>query len=279
MTSPWTMDTIPWNDFRPDLVDPAFVRVAKTAAMVEYNGGRYAGYLKRVFAGDAAFLPAVEEWGREETRHGEALARWAKLADPDFDFQASFNRFQTGYIAPLDGDVSVRGSRAGELIARCIVETGTSSFYTALSKASKEPVLASVAHWIAADEFRHYKLFYDTLKTYLDAEGLGKLGRLKVAAGRIGETEDDELAYAYYAANIDPSQHYDRKSCIDAYIGTVCRFYDEPIIRRGNAMILKAVGLPSNGMLAKLATRVASRFVKAKADRYDRAVETLSQAA
>lgn len=270
MSSPWTLDTIPWSEFRADLVDPALLRVAKTAAMVEYNGGHYAGYLERVFAGDERFIEAAKEWGTEETRHGEALARWAKLADPDFDFQASFARFQQGYVAPLDGDVSVRGSRAGELIARCIVETGTSSFYTALNRASKEPVLASIAHWIAVDEFRHYKLFYDTLKTYLDKEGLGRLGRLKVAVGRIGETEDDELSYAYYAANIDPSLPYDRKACGDAYIGTVCRFYDEPIIRRGNAMILKAVGLPANGLLAKIATRIVGRVVKGKAARYER---------
>jgi len=51
-----------------------------------------------------------------------------------------------------------------------MVETGTSSFYTAMSKASKEPVLAEIAHLIAADEFRHYKLFYDTLKSYLQKE-------------------------------------------------------------------------------------------------------------
>jgi len=270
MSSPWTLDTIPWREFRADLVDPALLRVAKTAAMVEYNGGRYSEYLERVFAGDDRFIAAVKNWGVEETRHGEALARWARLADPDFDFQASFARFRQGYVAPLDGDVSVRGSRAGELIARCIVETGTSSFYTALNRASREPVLASIAHWIAADEFRHYKLFYDTLKIYLDREGLGRLGRLRVAAGRIGETEDDELSYAYYAANIDPTEPYDRKACSDAYICTVCRFYDEPIIRRGNAMILKAVGLPANGMLVKIATRIADRVLKHKAARFER---------
>lgn len=270
MSSPWNLDTIPWSEFRADLVDPALLRVAKTAAMVEYNGGRYSEYLERVFAGNDRFIAAVRNWGAEETRHGEALARWARLADPDFDFQASFARFQQGYVAPLDGDVSVRGSRAGELIARCIVETGTSSFYTALNRASREPVLASIAHWIAADEFRHYKLFYDTLKTYLDEEGLGRLGRLRVAIGRIGETEDDELSYAYYAANMDPSQAYDRKACSDAYISTVCRFYDEPIIRRGNAMILKAVGLPANGMLVKIATRIAGQVLKRRAARFER---------
>ncbi|MEQ8266944.1 MAG: hypothetical protein RH982_07095 [Parvibaculum sp.] len=33
---------------------------------------------------------------------------------------------------PLDAVQSVRGSRGGELIARCVVESGTSSCYTAI---------------------------------------------------------------------------------------------------------------------------------------------------
>jgi rubrerythrin len=267
MQSPWTLDTIPWDDFRPDLVDPTFVRLVKAAALVEYNGGSYTTYLKRVFADDPAFQQKAEIWGQEEVRHGEALARWAKLADPEFDFQAAFARFTAGYTPPLDGDCSTRGSRSGELVARCMVETATSSFYTALSKAAQEPVLRAIAHWIAADEFRHYKLLYDTLKTYQAREGLGRLGRLRVAAGRIGETEDDELSYAYYAANVDPGEPYDRKRCAAAYLAPVYRFYDPATLRRGNAMVLKAVGLPSNGLLVKFGTAVAVRLLRSRAER------------
>ena len=56
---------------------------------------------------------------------------------------------------------SSRGSRCGELVARCIVETGTSSYDTALMDAVEEPVLKEICRNIAADELRHYKLFYD----------------------------------------------------------------------------------------------------------------------
>jgi len=54
----------------------------------------------------------------------------------------------------------VRGSRSGELIARCVVETGTSSYYTAIADATDEPLLKTYAGHIASDELRHYKLFY-----------------------------------------------------------------------------------------------------------------------
>ena len=86
-------------------------------------------------------------------------------------------------------------------MSRCIVETGTSSYYSALKDAVEEPVLKEVCRNIAADEFRHYKLFYTYLLRYLEAERIGSFGRFWAAASRIRESEDDELAFAYYAAN------------------------------------------------------------------------------
>ena len=96
----------------------------------------------------------------EEIQHGMALGRWAQLADPAWDFDAAFARFRAGYKLPLEATGSVRGSQAGEMMARCIVETGTSSYYSALKDATDEPVLKQICAKIAADEFRHYKLFY-----------------------------------------------------------------------------------------------------------------------
>ena len=112
--------------------------------------------------------------------------------------QAAFDRYRAGYQLPLDAEASVRGSRTGELIARCMVETGTSSYYTALADGTAEPVLKQICRHIAADEFRHFKLFYDHMKRYLARENIGLLRRLRIALGRIGESEDDELAYAWY---------------------------------------------------------------------------------
>src|SRR3546814_13918509 len=80
---------------------------------------------------------------------------------------------------------SVRGSRNGELVARCVVECGTSSFYSAIRDATDEPVLKAVAARIAADEFRHFKLFYDHLQRYQARRPMGRLRRLFVALTRI----------------------------------------------------------------------------------------------
>jgi hypothetical protein len=88
-----------------------------------------------VFHDDDGFRAVAGDWSLEEVQHGAALARWAKLADPSFDFDIAFKRFVDGYKIPIDVNASVRGSRCGELVARCIVETGTSSYYTALAEA------------------------------------------------------------------------------------------------------------------------------------------------
>jgi rubrerythrin len=252
----WTLDDIPWERFEPQKLDPELLRIVKAASLVEQNGADYARYLCGVFADDTAFQEVVQRWGEEEIQHGLALGRYAHLADPRFDHSDACARFTAGYRVDLEATASVRGSRTGELVARCIVETGTSSYYTALAEATDEPVLKAVCQRIAADELRHYKLFLTHLRRYLESEGLGTWGRLKIALGRIRESEDDELAFAYHAAN-DPSGAYDRKRAIRAYARRAYAVYRRHHIERGIAMVLKAAGLTPNGRINRVATGLA----------------------
>src|ERR1700757_1931825 len=159
----WTLDDIAWDRFDRSQLDPEIVRIVKAASLVEYNGGAYAHHLCRIFHDDRDFRRATRRWGEEEIQHGRALARWATLADPTYDFTAAFYRFQVGYRVDFDCDVSRRGSRSGEMIARCMVEIGTSSYYAALRDAVHEPVLKEICRRIAADEIRHYALFHEKL--------------------------------------------------------------------------------------------------------------------
>jgi hypothetical protein len=238
----WTLDDIPWDRFDPALVDPDQEKIARAAAMVEHNAADYVAYLENVFGDDEEFLAVARVWGGEEVQHGLALARWAHMVDPGFDFPARFAAFREGFKLDVDVEASVRGSRSGELVARCMVEVGTSSYYAALGDAVEEPVLKAICRKIATDELRHYKMFYDHLKRYLEREGLNRLQRLRVAFGRIMETEDDELSYAYYAAN-NQGEPYDRGACNRAYMRRAFRYYKDPHVDRGLAMIFKAVGL------------------------------------
>ena len=253
----WSPDDIPWDQFDPSKVDPDIVPVIKAASLVEFGGLTYVKYLCNVFHDDAEFQKIVRRWGEEEVQHGTVLARWAKLADPDFDFDAAYKRFTDGYKIDTDQATSIRGSRAGEMIARCIVETGTSSHYASLRDVTDEPVLHEICHRIMVDELKHYKIFYANIRANLKHEGLGFWGRLRVALSRIRESEDDELAYAYYAANNDPSVPYDKGRCNRAYSRRAFAAYRRHHVERVTAMVFKAAGLTPHGWLNRQATKLA----------------------
>jgi hypothetical protein len=266
----WTLDNIPWERFDRDKLDPEIIRIVKAASLVEFNGGAYARHLCQIFHDDPDFQQNARRWGEEEIQHGQALARWAELADPGFDFAAAFGRFQAGYQVDFDCEVSRRGSRSGEMIARCMVEVGTSSYYTALRDAVQEPVLREICRNIAADEFRHYKLFYKNLTRCLERERIGFWSRLRIAARRIAESEDDELAYAYYAAN-ETERVYDRRHFRRAYARRAYAVCREDHVGHGITMIFKAVGLSPYGLLARATTRLVWLVMRSRASRLAKA--------
>ena len=264
----WRIDEVAWDGFDPAKVDASVVPLVKAAAMVERNGTDYAIYLNRVFHDDPDFREDADNWAVEEVQHGDALGKWAMLADPGWDFRIAFDRYRAGYQIPLDADASIRGSRTGELIARCMVETGTSSYYTALAEASSEPVLQQICRLIAADEFRHFKLFYDHMRRYLGREHIGMLRRLRIAAGRITESEDDELAFAYHCGNEPTGLSYDHGRCIAAYMAGAMSVYRFRHIERGMGMIFKAVGLPPRGRLSDVSAQLAWRLMQRRRRRF-----------
>lgn len=264
----WHIDELAWDSFDRSKLDPEIVPLIKAAAMVERNAADYVSYLTRVFQDDPDFRAAAEHWGVEETQHGDALGRWGELADPGWNFQEAFARYREGYKVDTNADATIRGSRTGELIARCMVETGTSSYYTALGEATQEPVLKIVCKLIAADEYRHFKLFYDHMKRYLARENLSFAKRLRVALGRIGESEDDELAFAYHCGNEPVGTPYDHGRCITGYMGHAMSFYRFHHIERGMGMIFKSIGLDPRGRLSDIAAKGAWKLLQWRRDRY-----------
>jgi rubrerythrin len=264
----WSLDDVPWDQFDAARVCPEILKVVKAAALVEYNAHDYGKYLSNVFHDDAEFLKEITQWVQEEVQHGEALGRWAEMADPTFNFQASFKNFVAGYKINTDVKESIRGSRSGELISRCIVETGTSSYYTALTDAVNEPVLKYICSAIAGDELRHYKLFYKNMKHYLEVEKLSPMERLKIGLSRIRESEDDELSFAYYSANFTSITKnmaandnggvvYNRKQFTEEYTVRAYTKYRAHHMDRVVSMVLKACGIGTQGVVAKAAAKLA----------------------
>jgi rubrerythrin len=258
----WRIEDVAWEQFDPSRVDPEIAALVKAAAMVERNGVDYGVYLNRIFRDDPDFRAAADNWAVEEVQHGDALGKWAMLADPEWDYEAAFARYREGYKINLATDTSIRGSLTGELVARCMVETGTSSYYTALAEATGEPVLQAVCRLIAADEYRHFKLFYDHMKRYLAREKISFWRRLRIAIGRVGESEDDELAYAYYCGNLSAETPFAHGPCTAAYMGRAMSFYRFRHIERGMGMMFKAIGLKPRGRLSELSARLAWRLLQ-----------------
>jgi rubrerythrin len=266
----WTMEDIHWSLFDPEKVEASLLAAVKAAALVEYNAPDYVAYLKRVFAGAGAeFQASIEQWGREEAQHGRALGRWAEIADPSFKLEEAFARFRKGYTPAhfADGEGSVRGSRRGEMIARCVVESGTSSYYSAIRDATDEPVLKEIAGRIAADEYRHYKLFYDTLHAQAEPD-ISFWKKIWIALGRVRESDDDELAFSFYCANVPPEKEaatpYDRKKYSRMAGQASMTIYNRKHIQKLVQMVIKVVGANPHGWLANLAESLLWRRLAAK---------------
>ena len=261
----WRIEDLPWASLTPAAVDADLLKVVKAAALVEYNASVYADYLKKIFHDDAAFCAAADRWAVEEVQHGAALGAWAEKIDPTWSLETAMARFRAGYSPEhfINGATnSVRGSRAGEMVARCMVETGTSSYYSAIGEATTEPVLQEICKHIAADEFKHYKLFYDTLNKYLESEKMSRVKRLSIALGRIAESEDDELSYAFYAANENETTPYDRVTYNKAYLSRAYGYYRPKHLDRAVAMIFKACGFKPHTLGYKIATHLAWKRIE-----------------
>ena len=257
----WTLQDIPWHRFDPGRVDATVLTLAKSASLVESNSDDYGRYLRQVFAGDASWCAVIERWAAEEVQHGLALRRWCELADPSFDFAQAFERFTAKIRLPDGSAGSVRGSRTGELLARCVVECGTSTYYRSLCDRAQEPVLRSICTRIARDEFSHYRLFLDQSRRWMQREPISLLTRLQVVLGRMLEGEDDELAYAWHCS-LACAPEYRRRPVLGEYLVASLSVLRQEHLERGLGMAFRAAGISSSRRIMGMAGTLAMRLVR-----------------
>ena len=186
----------------PELVaDSGLMAILKTTALVESRADKYAEYLHAVFQErDDRWREAIERWNSEERLHGVLLHKLAEAADPAFDFDAAMRCYEASVPYHVCDGRSVRGSIAGELVARCVVEALASTFYRALreSLAPRMPAAAFAA--LARDEARHYGMFAAMLRE--EQKGPAALGRWRrcwTGLRRMTELGDQQIIGAYVA--------------------------------------------------------------------------------
>jgi hypothetical protein len=176
----WSLDDIPWTAIRREAVarNEALFYLVAASSLMESATDLYTANLIEFFADDDEIAAWLEDyWLPEELQHGKALRRYVEAAWPDFPWGPVREAFVEEF-RPFCNE-ALESARCLEMASRCVVEMGTASFYTGLSRASPDPVLAIVTGRIARDEVQHYKHFYRFFRKYREAE---RPGRCAVAA-------------------------------------------------------------------------------------------------
>ncbi len=115
---------------------------------------------------------------------------------PEFDWERAYRAFFVEYGRACTME-SLAETRSLEMVARCVVETGTSSFYRTLSEVTPEPVLKQITANISSDEVRHYKHFYRYFLDYKESERPGRVAILRQLWKRSTDVKAEDAYFAF----------------------------------------------------------------------------------
>ena len=262
----WSLADIPWPAIRHDAVPQgqAFFYLVTAASLMESATHLYTENLIEYFAGDEEVISWLEQyWLPEELQHGRALRRYVEAAWPGFDWEPAYRRFVEEFRPFCD--IALEPTRSLEMASRCVVETGTASYYTTLSRASADPVLAVLTRRIAEDEVRHYKHFYRYFRKYREIETPSCAAILPALWRRLRMTGGDDsfivLKHVYTA------HHHDAPYDIGVYRGV--RRESRELLRHhfphemSVRMLLKPLGLGPRAqrVVLPIALALARRLV------------------
>jgi len=178
--------------------DETLYFLLSTSALVEAATQHYASNLIEYYAGDAELAHWLRaHWQPEELQHGAALRAYVEAVWPEFSWERAFGGFYPEYAAACTQE-ELEPSRALEMAARCVVETGTSTLYQTIHDYTSEPVLREITARLKSDEVRHYSYFYDAYRSYCAAHG--RPSRWKIARAllrRVLEAFNDDGDIAF----------------------------------------------------------------------------------
>ena len=262
----WSMDEIPY-----DRIDSTLIRdktelfnIICAASFIEITSDLYTHNLLEFYQGDAEIEDWLANyWEREEVQHGAALKRYVQVVWPDFDWDRAYRGFYEEYsrFAVMEG---LAETRALEMVARCVVETGTSAFYRMLSDAAPEPVLKQIMANISEDEVRHYKHFYHFFLRYREYDPPSKFAVLRTlwTRGAGVKAEDAYVAskHLFLIANPDATYTQADYEKFRASFRRIGR-HSFPYVMACK-MILKPLGLSASvGRVAQPALEYTTRFL------------------
>lgn len=243
----WSLDDIDYEAVDTERVrgEPALLYLVAGASFIEIASDLYTRNLIEYFDGDDELQDWLKSrWEREEVQHGHALRRYVRAAWPDFDWDGTFAAFYADY-SPLCRTELLGPTRALELAARCVVETGTASYYTVMQRVSPEPVLTDLAGRIRADEVRHYKYFYRYFRRYRERESVSRPRVFRTLASRLREVDDEDayVALKHVVTAAQDAEHFGRRDYRDTRRLIMNLARPHYPYRMAAKMILKPLGL------------------------------------
>jgi hypothetical protein len=210
---PWRIEDIDLSrvDRQRAVANEDLLLLLCAASFIESGTDLYTSNLSTFFNGDPEVSAWLNnEWEPEEMQHGRALKTYIAHVWPEFDWDTAFRNFFEEYSKTCSVE-DFEKTRALELVARCVVETGTATLYRAIGECSNEPVLKEITDNIRTDEVRHYKHFFKYFKKYNKIEGNGRLAVLGALMRRVMEikNEDSEIALRHVFAIRYPERVHD----------------------------------------------------------------------
>ncbi|MDA8128989.1 MAG: ferritin-like domain-containing protein [Betaproteobacteria bacterium] len=194
----WSIEQIPFDRIEHERIagEDTWFYVLAAASFVESLADLYTHNLLDHMAGDSEASEWLRDrWEPEELQHGRALRRYVETVWPAFDWQAAFDGFCADY-RPYCKTELLEPTRALEMVARCVVETGTSGLYGLLQQISPEPVLTVLVSHIRNDEVGHYKYFYHAFLRYRELERPSRWQVARVIRQRLAEIGQEDAYLA-----------------------------------------------------------------------------------
>ena len=244
----WSLTDIPYAAIEKEKIigNTDWFYLLAGASFVETLSDLYTRNLVEYYRENVgATLWLRQEWELEEVQHGHALRRYVFFVWPDFDWERAYQGFVEAY-APYCRTELLGPTHALEMASRCVVETGTASFYTMIQAASPEPVLRQIAAHIRADEVHHYKYFYRIFRQYQAAEknSRWRIGRQLWKRVAEADQEDSYLAIKNAFEVKNPGEKFlveDFAAFRKRIAGWVERYYPFDMAIK---MLLKPIALP-----------------------------------
>ena len=267
--APWSIDDIPYSAVSRAVVrdDAQLFYTLASASFVEITSDLYTRNLIEFFSDDDEVADWLAHgWEPEELQHGAALRRYVETAWPDFDWHDAYRRFMAEF-RPLCSVDQLAPTRGLEMAARCVVETGTASFYRMLSEMSPEPVLQLLTARIRADEVRHYKHFYRYFLRYRALERPGRRAVMRTLWNRVGEVDAEDAFYAFKHVFLatHPAARFERRDYDAFRAGFRAAAKRHFPYAMAVKMLLKPLGLsPPVGRVVLPAATAATRFLLLK---------------